>query len=124
MSGPRGVALVVVVVVVVGMRRRRRSDSSFPNPVRLVVSSIPQTSSICERRARRDSYRRKRGPSARGVLRDLSGATFAIREKKSESREGAIRYARTRTLRMMSDESFGSFMNVFAKCNRYIPQSQ
>jgi hypothetical protein len=29
-----------------------------------------------------------------------------------------------RTLWMISEYSFGSFMNVFAKCNRYIPQSQ
>ena len=39
-------------------------------------------------------------------------------------REEQWRYTRLRTLRMMSDESFGSFMNVLAKCNRYMPQSQ
>lgn len=86
MSG-RGAALVA---------RGRLPDSSFPNPVRLVVSSIPQTSSICEWSALRDSFRQKHGPSARGVPHDLSGATFAAWKRKwpHDEQSGTLGYAR------------------------------
>jgi hypothetical protein len=51
----------------------------FLNRVRYVVSSILQTSNICERLARRDSYRRRRRPNVRGdPPDDLSAATNAM----------------------------------------------
>jgi hypothetical protein len=77
---PRGAAALVAVP-------RRPSGSLFPNPVRLVVSSILQTWSECEQSALRDRCRRRRGPNVRGNPCGLSEVTVATWNISQSARE-------------------------------------